>query len=74
MNENHIEKGLDLKNLKLNPVKYLSGYRKHRSELVNEPKKQHNRIFIRKELATKLIIDSTTTATHKFRTKLGFNQ
>ena len=74
VNENHMEEGLDHKNLKLNPVKYLSGYRKHRYELVDEPKKQPNRIFIRKELAIKLNMDSTATATHKFRTTLGFNQ
>ena len=64
LNEKHIEEGLDHKNL--------SGHRKHRYDLVDEPKKQPSRIFIHKELATKVIMDFRTTAVHKFKTKLGF--
>ena len=36
--------------------------------------KQHNIIFIHKELAVKVIIDCRITAAHKFRTRLGFKQ
>ena len=37
-------------------------------------KKQYNRVFIRKELAAKVIMDCRTTAVHKFTTRLGFKQ
>ena len=40
---------------------------------MNQKKKQLNRIFIYKELATKVIMDCRTAA-HKFRTRLGFKQ
>ena len=36
--------------------------------------KQANRIFIHKEFAVKVIMDCRTTASHKFRTRLGFKQ
>ena len=55
-------------------IKYISNQRKHRFELVDEQKKQPNRIFINKELIIKVIIDCRTTAVHKFRTILGFKQ
>ena len=38
LNERHIEEGLYHKKLRLTTVKYLSGYRKHRYELADEPK------------------------------------
>ena len=74
MNEKHIEEGLVHKNLHVTAVKYLSGHRKHRDELVDEPKKQPNRIFVLEELATKVIMGFRTTGEHKFRTRLGFKQ
>ena len=46
LNEKHIEEGLDHKNLREITTKYSSNYRKHRYEMVEEPKKQANRIFI----------------------------
>ena len=55
-------------------IKYISNQRKHRFELVDEQKKQPNRIFINKESMIKLIIDCRTMAVHKFRTRLGFKQ
>ena len=55
-------------------IKYISNHRKHGFELVDEQKKQPNRIFINKELIIKVIIDCRTTAVHKFRTRLGFKQ
>ena len=47
---------------------------KYRFELVDEQKKQPNRIFVNKESIIKVIIDCRTTAVHKFRTRLGFKQ
>ena len=44
-----------------------SGYKKHRYKLADEPKKQPNIIFIHIELATKLIMDCTTTASQKIK-------
>ena len=43
--EKHIKGGLYHKSLRVTTVKCLSGYRKHRYELTDEPKKQPNRIF-----------------------------
>ena len=36
--------------------------------------KKSNRIFIRKELATKVILDSRETGPYKLRRRLGFKQ
>ena len=47
--EKHIKEGLRHKNLQEITIKYHSGHRKHRYELVKEPKKQVNRIFIDKK-------------------------
>ena len=55
-------------------IKYYSDHRKHRYELVEEPKKQSNRIFIDEELAIKVIMDCRTTSAHEFRATLGFKQ
>ena len=66
--------GLDHEDLREITIKYNSNHRKHRYELVEEPKKQVNRIFIDEKLAVKVIMDWTTTTPHKFRTRLGFKQ
>ena len=55
-------------------IKYISNHRKNRFELVDEQKKQPNRIFVNKESIIKVTIDCRTTAVHKFRTRLGFKQ
>ena len=55
LKEKHIEEGHN--NLRVTKVKYLSGYRKHRYEVIDVLKKQPNRNFICKELATKVIMD-----------------
>ena len=60
LNKKHIEEGLD--------------HRKHKYELVEEPKKQYNRISIYKKLAIKVIMDSRTTSAQKFRTRSRFTQ
>ena len=48
LNEKHVGEGLDHKNLRVTTVKYFLDHGKHRYELVDEPKKQPNRIFIDK--------------------------
>ena len=61
LNEKHIEEGLDNKILREITIKYHSNHRKYRYELVEEPKKQVNRISIDEELAIKVIMDCSTT-------------
>ena len=73
-NEKHTEERLDHKNLRETTTKYNSNHRRHRYELVEEPKKQFNRIFIDEKLAIKVIIDCRTASAHKFRTRLEFKQ
>ena len=51
-----------------------SNHKKHRYELVEEPKKQVNRTFIDEKLAIKVIMDFGTTMTHNFRKRLRFTQ
>ena len=55
LNEKHIEEGLDHKHLRELRTKYHSDHRKHRYELVEEPKKQCYRIFINEKLVKKVI-------------------
>ena len=57
-----------------NTIKYHPNYRKHRDQLVEEPKKQVNRNFIDERLAMKAIMDCRTASAHKFRRRLGFKQ
>ena len=57
LNEKHIEERLDHKHLLEITTKYNSNHRKHRYGLVEEPKKQVNRVFINKQLAVKVIMD-----------------
>ena len=42
-------------------TKYNSNHRKHRHELVEEPKKQVSRIFIDEKLVIKVIMDCRTS-------------
>ena len=55
-------------------IKYLSDHRKRKYEIVEDPKKQVNRIFIDEKLTIKVIMDCKTTSPHKFRTRLEFKQ
>ena len=74
LNEKHIEEGLDHKNLQEITAKYNSNHRKHIYELVEQPKKQCNEIFIDENVAIKVIMDCRITSAHKFRARLGFKQ
>lgn len=38
LNKKHVEKGLNRKNLSVNTVKFSSGYRKNRYQLLDKPK------------------------------------
>ena len=74
LNEKNIEEGLDYKKLREITKRYNSNHRKHKYELVEEPKKQVNRIFIDQNLTIKVILDCRTTSAQKFKTRLGFKQ
>ena len=60
LNEKHIEEKLGHKNLPVITNKYDQVYKKHRYELVNKPKKQPNRRFLRSDLALKVIMNCRT--------------
>ena len=74
MNKKHIEERLDHKHLGVTILNIHSDHTKHRYKLENEPKKQPNRFFLEKELATKVIMDCKAIAAHKFKTRLGLKQ
>ena len=74
LNEKHVEKGLDHKNLQQIIIKYQSDHKKHRYNPVEEQKKQVSRIFPDQKFAIKVIMDCRTTSAHKFRTRLRLNQ
>ena len=74
LNQKHIEKRLDHKKTQATTAKYFSVYIKHIYELVDEPKKHSNRIFIRKESVTKVNTDCRTTAAQTVKPRLGVKQ
>ena len=57
LNEKHTDEKLGHKNLPLITKKYDQVYKKHRYELVNKPKKQPNRKFLRSDLSLKVIMN-----------------
>ena len=66
---------MNIRKLRMTIGKYLSDHRKRRYELVNEPKKQANIIFIDKQLAIKVIMDCrTTAAAKKIMKRLGLKE
>ena len=71
LNERHIQKQLGLKNLPALSNKYDKEYKKQRSEL-NESTNQPNRRFIHVDLALKVIMNSRTDESCKFKRNLGF--
>ena len=72
LNERDIEEKLNHANLWVITRKYPSKYRKHRHELVDEPKKHPNRMFLHENLAIQIIKDRRTESDN-FRTDFGFN-
>ena len=72
LNERHIEEKLGHKNLPAITNKHNKIYKKRRYELVNEPIKQPNRRFLRKDLALKIIMDCKTDESCNLKKNLGF--
>ena len=70
----HIEVGLDHKKLWVTTLKHLSDHKKHKYELINQPKKQCTIIFVYEKIPIKVIMDWRTISAHKFITRLGFKQ
>ena len=60
LNKKHIKEKLDYKNLPVITNKFDPAYKNHRFELVDKPKKQPNRRFVRSGLALKVIMDCRT--------------
>ena len=75
LNEKNIEKKLGHSNLTMTTAKYSGDdTRKKRQELQDCGKSQPTRIFLRKDLGIKVILDCRTVQVVKFRKELGFNQ
>ena len=55
-------------------TKYNSNHKKYRYELVAEPKKQVNRLFVNEKLVIKVIMDCRATSAHEFKATLRFKQ
>ena len=72
LNEKHIEEKLGHKNLPVITNKYDPVYKKHRYELVDKPKKQPNRRFLRSDLALKVIMDCRTDESCNLKRNLEF--
>ena len=71
LNERHIEEKLGHKNLAAITNKYDPVYKKHRYELVDKPKKQPNKRFLRSDLALKVIMDCRTDESCNLKRNLG---
>ena len=72
LNEKHVEKKLGYKNLRIITSKYDPLYKRHRYELVDKPKNQPNRRFLRSDLALKVIMDCRTDESCNLKKDLGF--
>ena len=72
LNEKHIEEKLGHKSLPAITNKYDEVYKKHRYELLDKPKKQPNRRFLRSDLALKIIINCRTDESCNLKRNLGF--
>ena len=73
LNEKYIEEKLYHKNLPVITNKYDPVYKKHRIELVNRPKKQPNRRFLRSDLALKIIMDCREDQSCDLKRNLGLD-
>ena len=72
-NKKNIEEGLGHMNLPVITRKCNSDCRKHRYQLVDNPKTQPNKIFLHKDLELKVTMDCRTVDPCKFKRKLGLN-
>ena len=73
LNGKHIEIGLDQGNLPAATKIYGSDYGKRSYELVDNDDYQPCRVFLRKDLALKVIMNCRTEEVPNFRKRLGFN-
>ena len=73
-NEKYMEEELGDQNVRETAIKYTSNHRKHRYELIEEPKKQCNRTFIDEKLSVNIIMSCETTSGDICRARLGFKQ
>ena len=71
LNEKHIEEKLGHENLPVITNKYDPVYKKNRYELVDEPKMQANRSFLRSDLALKVIKDCRREESCNLKRNLG---
>ena len=71
LNEKYVEEKLVRKNLPVIISKYDPVYKKHRYELVDKPKRQPNRRFVRSNLALKVIMDCRTDESCNLKINLG---
>ena len=71
LNEKHIEEKLGHENLPVITNKYDPVYKKNRYELVDEPKMQANRSFLRSDLALKVIKDCRREESWNLKRNLG---
>ena len=71
--EKHIEEELGHKNLPVITNKYNQVYKKHRHELVGNPKKQPNSRFLHSDLALKVIMGCRTDESCNLKRNLGFS-
>ena len=69
LNKKHVEEKLGHKNF---ASKYDSVYKSHRYGLVDKPKKQPNRRFLRSDLALKVIMDCRTDDSCNLKRNIGF--
>ena len=72
LNAKHKQENLRHKNLRVITNKCNSVYKKHRYELVDKPKKQPNRRFLRSNLVLKVIMDRRTDESCNLKKNLGF--
>ena len=72
LNEKHIEEKLGHENLPAIKNKYDPVYKKYRYELLDKPKNQPNRRFLRSDLALKLMMDCRTDESFNLKKDLGF--
>ena len=72
LNAKHKQENLRHKNLPVITNKCNSVYKKHRYELVDKPKKQPNRRFLRSNLVLKVIMDRRTDESCNLKKNLEF--
>ena len=60
LNEKHIEQSLGHENLPVITNKYGQVYKRHRCDIVNEPKKRSNRRFLLNDSTSKVIMNCRT--------------